>query len=100
MSASDGPSSSIDAAGGRAGNRGGRAIGGATRVRARFEPGHSKEEKMAAVHYVRFALPEAARAALADPGAPARVVVDHPNYRAEADLPAPMRSALVQDLTG
>ena len=33
----------------------------------RFEDGHSKEEKMAAVHYVRFALPEAARAASARP---------------------------------
>ena len=35
----------------------------ATRVPARFEAGHSKEEKMAAVHYLRFAVPEAARAA-------------------------------------
>ena len=30
---------------------------GAHRVPARFEGGHSKEEKMAAVHYLRFALP-------------------------------------------
>jgi hypothetical protein len=70
------------------------------RVPARFESGQSREEKMAAVHYVRFALPEAARAALAESAADVRVVVDHPHYRAEAALAAETRKALREDLSG
>ena len=55
---------------------------------------------MAAVHYVRFALPEAARAALAESAADVRVVVDHPHYRAEAALAAETRKSLREDLSG
>ena len=69
------------------------------RVPARFESGHSKEEKMAAVHYVRFALPEAARAALGAANADVRVVVEHPHYRAEAALAVETRKALREDLS-
>ena len=71
---------------------------GDERVPARFEGGHSKEEKMAAVHYLRFALPESARAALRDPARTARVVIDHPNYKAEAVLPGAVRDELIGDL--
>ena len=66
-------------------------------VPARFEEGHSKGEKMAAVHYLRFPLPDAARAALGDPARPAHIVVDHPNYRAEAAIPAAVRDELIAD---
>jgi len=65
---------------------------------AHFEEGHSKEEKMAAVHYLRFAVPPAGRAALADASRPAALVVDHPNYRAEAPVPAALRAELLKDL--
>jgi Protein of unknown function (DUF3501) len=71
---------------------------GDVRVPARFEGGHGKEEKMAAVQYLRFALAPEARRALADPERPARLVVDHPNYRAEAALPPRTRAELVRDL--
>ena len=70
------------------------------RVPARFESGQSREEKMAAVHYLRFALPEAARGALAESAADVRVVVDHPHYRAEAALAAETRKSLHEDLSG
>jgi Protein of unknown function (DUF3501) len=69
------------------------------RIPARFESGHGKEEKMAAVHYVRFAVPEAARAALAAAAADVRVVVEHPQCRAEAHLTAETRRALREDLS-
>ncbi len=65
---------------------------------ARFEEGHSKEEKMAAVHYLRFVVPEEARLALADAGQRARLVVDHPTYQAERDLGAETRAELLKDL--
>jgi uncharacterized protein DUF3501 len=72
---------------------------GGERVRARFAEGLSHEEKMAAVHYVRFHLPESVRATLAQPGAEARLVVDHPNYKAETSLDESVRRQLVADLS-
>lgn len=71
---------------------------GGTRMPARFEAGHTKEEKMAAVHYVRFTVPPAARRALGDAAADARLVVEHPHYRAEATLAPETRQALQEDL--
>jgi hypothetical protein len=67
------------------------------RIPARFETGHSKEEKMAAVHYLRFPLDEPGRRALGEAGHPARLVVDHPNYKAESALPAPLRAEIAAD---
>ena len=67
-------------------------------IPARFEEGHSKEEKMAAVHYLRFSVPRDAQAALADPRKAVRLVVDHPSYRADADIPAATRAELLSDL--
>ena len=66
---------------------------------ARFEEGHSNEEKMAAVHYLRFAVPPAARAALADTSRTAALVVDHPNYRAEAPVSPALRAEMLKDLS-
>jgi uncharacterized protein DUF3501 len=70
------------------------------RLPARFESGSTKEEKMAAVHYVRFAVPPEARAALADAAPPVRLVVEHPRYRAAADVPAVLRREMAADLAG
>jgi len=74
------------------------AIGGQLRIPARFEGGLSKEEKMAAVHYLRFAVPPEARGALADPGQRALLLVDHPSYKAERELPPAVRAELLRDL--
>jgi hypothetical protein len=65
-------------------------------VRGIFEGGHSKEDKIAAVHFVRFPLPEAACRALARE--PAALVVEHPGYRARADLAPDTRQELLDDL--
>jgi len=73
------------------------AAGGA-RIPARFEEGHSNEEKMSAVHYVRFAVSPAARAELADTSRPAALVVDHPSYKAQAPLSDALRAELLKDL--
>jgi len=73
-------------------------VGADVSLPARFEEGHSKEEKMAAVHYLRFAVPAAARVALADASRPVALVVDHPNYKAEAQVPAALRAELLKDL--
>lgn len=65
---------------------------------ARFEEGHSKEEKMSAVHYLRFSVPSTARGALAESSRPAILVVNHPNYKAEAPVPDALRRELLGDL--
>ena len=72
---------------------------GGERVPARFQGGQSHEEKMAAVHYLSFPLPQGVRATLADPSADARIVVDHPNYKAAAPLVGAVRQQLVADLS-
>jgi hypothetical protein len=71
---------------------------GGVRMPARFEGGHNNGERMAAVQYVRFALGPEARRILGDPGRPARLVVDHPSYQAEAVLSPGVREQLLKDL--
>ncbi len=69
---------------------------GDKRVPAHFEGGHSKEEKMAAVQYLRFDVKDSE--ALADPGRKVSLVVDHPNYEAETVLTPETRAELRADL--
>jgi hypothetical protein len=73
---------------------------GEVQVRARFESGQTKEEKMAGVHYLRFAVPPEGRAALADQAQRVRVTVEHPRYRAEAALSPALRAEMARDLAG
>jgi len=75
-----------------------RLVIGDREVPARFEGGHTKEEKMAAVQYLRFEVPEAAAELLADAGTSVRVVVDHPRYQAEEVLTPAARAQLATDL--
>jgi hypothetical protein len=75
-----------------------RLVVGAEELPARFEGGHSKEEKMAAVQYVRFEVPAGAAKGIADSRASVRLVVDHPAYKAEAELTPEARRELAADL--
>lgn len=70
------------------------------RIPAEFEPGHAREDRISAVHYVRFPLSAAQQAALAATDADARVVIEHPHYSAEAVLSPQTRAALSADLGG
>jgi len=65
-------------------------------VPGRFEEGHSKDDKISAVHFVRFALPEAARRAFTRE--PVALVVEHGDYRARTELGEETRRALLEDL--
>jgi hypothetical protein len=71
---------------------------GGERCVALFEAGHSNEEKLSAVHYLRFRLTPEQQQRLADPSLAARLVVDHPHYRASAELGLPTRQSLLADL--
>lgn len=66
-------------------------------IRAAFEPGRSTEDKISAVQYLRFPLSPEARAALATPGTPLAVEIDHPNYRHRVACPEATRTSLAAD---
>ncbi len=72
-------------------------IGDAHRLQAWFEPGHSKEDKISAVHYVRFRLTPPMREAFRA-GAPVVISVDHPHYHGRTALPAAQAAELARDL--
>lgn len=63
-----------------------------------FEAGRSKEDKLSAVQYVRFHLPDEARAAFAAGAEPVRLAIDHPNYRHETPIEGAVRESLARDL--
>jgi hypothetical protein len=71
-------------------------ISGDHTIRARFEAGRSKEDKISAVQYVIFGLTSDEIEALR--GRNARIVVDHENYHAETVLTAATKAELLQDL--
>jgi len=71
---------------------------GAHRLEAHFETGHSKEEKMAAVHYLHFSLDPVHRAALADQSQTVRIVVEHPACGGERAIDPETRRQLIADL--
>jgi hypothetical protein len=65
---------------------------------AEFESGHSDEERgrLSAVHFVRFALPPAARAGFTT--SEVALVVEHPNERARTVLSEATKRSLLDDL--
>ena len=71
---------------------------GALRIPARFDDEQFNEERISSVQFVRFPVDAQARAALADLSQPARLEVDHPAYRATAELTRATRGALLDDL--
>src|SRR5919106_83999 len=66
-------------------------------IRGRFEEGHSKEDKISAVQYVRFQFEPAACRAFID-GEKAELMIDHPNYKASAVLTPEVQKSLAEDL--
>jgi hypothetical protein len=74
-----------------------RLVVGGHDVEARFEEGRSSEEKMSAVHFLRFTVGSAVREALAG-GERALLRVSHPHYSAEAEVAPPLRAELLSDL--
>lgn len=73
-------------------------IGGEHRIRAEFEPGRAKEDKLSAVQYVRFSLDPLAKAAFLDKAMVVRLVIEHENYQATAAIDGTVRESLAQDL--
>jgi hypothetical protein len=64
------------------------------RVRAHFDPKQAEEDRISAVQYIRFRLDPEAASRFGDPAVPARIVIDHPAYRCEAEIAGPVRESL------
>jgi len=71
---------------------------GREKIFANFEAGHSNEEKISAVHFVRFVSTPNFRDHLAQVGTQALLTISHPNFQAEAPILDDMRQEWLQDL--
>lgn len=67
-------------------------------VYAEMEEGRSKEDKISAVHYLRFQIPDVVKSQMHDLRVPIEILIDHPGYKARAPVPNDMRLALLEDL--
>ncbi len=63
-----------------------------------FEQGYSKEDKISAVHFVRFSIPERVKAEMSNLQARMELRVNHEDYQAAAAIPDDMRFSLLNDL--
>lgn len=63
-----------------------------------FEPGRTREDKISAVQYVRFPLGASAIDQLKRAGTPVAIAIDHPRYRARAELTEDQRRSLAEDV--
>jgi hypothetical protein len=73
---------------------------GAERVPAQFDRRQLEDDRISAVHYLRFALSPAQAAEFQDPAAAVALRVDHPHYAARTVLPDEARRSLAVDLRG
>ena len=71
---------------------------GDTPVRAHFEEGRQEDDRISAVQYLRFPVPEPARAALRESGTPLKLSITHPNYQHSVELGEDTRASLAKDL--
>ncbi len=69
------------------------------RIGARFDDRQMEEDRISAVHYIRFAL-TATQARSFREGAPPKLRIDHPRYRHETELTTTTRESLAADLAG
>ena len=72
-------------------------IGERFQVPGIFEGGRSNEEKISAVHFVKFPFSDAARDAFLDWREPIELVVDHPGYKRQTKIDGDTRRSLMAD---
>jgi hypothetical protein len=73
---------------------------GARRVKAKFDPRQLEEDRISAVHYLRFGLSAEDVAAFGDPATPVALRVEHPAYQESTALSPETRASLRVDLSG
>ena len=73
-------------------------LAGSSAVYGKFEGGHSKEDKISAVHFVKFCPSFEWIRELGQDGISVSIRIDHPAYRWEAEVPQAMRQEWLADL--
>jgi hypothetical protein len=73
-------------------------LAGSSAVYGHFESGHSKEDKISAVHFVKFRPSPEWVQELARDGASVSIRIDHSTYRREAKVSEEMRQEWLADL--
>jgi hypothetical protein len=73
-------------------------LAGSSAVYGNFEGGHSKEDKISAVHFVKFCPSFEWIRELGQDGISVSIRIDHPAYRWEAEVPQAMRQEWLADL--
>jgi hypothetical protein len=73
-------------------------LAGSSVVYGKFEGGHSKEDKISAVHFVKFCPSFEWIRELGQDGMSVSIRIDHPAYRWEAEVPREMRQEWLADL--
>jgi hypothetical protein len=73
-------------------------LAGSSAVYGNFEGGHSKEDKISAVHFVKFCPSFEWIRELGQDGMSVSIRIDHPAYRWEAEVPQAMRQEWLADL--
>ncbi|HTK88466.1 MAG TPA: DUF3501 family protein [Nitrospiraceae bacterium] len=73
-------------------------LAGSSAVYGNFEGGHSKEDKISAVHFVKFCPSFEWIRELGQDGMSVSIRIDHPAYRWEAEVPQAMRQDWLADL--
>lgn len=63
-----------------------------------FEQGRTKEDKISAVHYVRFPVSDQMKKQWSQLDIPMKILVHHSGYQATSAVPDKMRLSLLQDL--
>jgi hypothetical protein len=72
---------------------------GDTALPARFDAKQLEEDRISAVQYIRFPLGAEGARRLRDAAVPARIRIDHENYRCEVVLPPALRASLADGLS-
>ncbi|CUU05724.1 Protein of unknown function (DUF3501) [Candidatus Thermokryptus mobilis] len=72
-------------------------IGDKHKIYAQFEEGHSKEDRISAVHFIKFKFTPEQINDFKDFRNDVKVVIDHQNYKAEAVMSNEMRQELIKD---
>jgi len=68
-------------------------------IPARFDTKQFEQDRISAVQYIRFGLSDSQAHRFADLGVRAAIRIDHPQYRHEIEIPAPVRASLVSTLS-
>ena len=72
-------------------------LGEDQKIPAMFEPGRSREDRIAAVQYVSFQFSSKQIEMLKNPGIGAYLAINHPNYQEKVEIPPVIREELIRD---